>query len=240
MNYIKAKDILNIANKNLKAPSIVYILFSRKFFLKIKYKFKLKEHKFTRGRLYIEKNYHFAVIVNPGVGLSSSLMLAEELSEMGVKKVIAIGIAGAINAELKITDIFLIKSVFSPISLSQIYKNYKPELFLSKKLNKRILKIIPNLKQAKSISALTIYEEKDSLISGFLKKDISLIEMEAFYLAIVFDKNKVEFSEIVGIVDISKDKQWIFNTTNKEKVYKKLADIFLKLVQSNRALKKGN
>ena len=57
--------------------------------------------------------------------------------------------------------------------------------------------------------------------------------MEAFYLAIVFNKNKVEFSEIVGIVDILKDKQWIFNTTNKEKVYKKLTDIFLKLVQSN-------
>jgi purine-nucleoside phosphorylase len=227
MNIIEPKDIFNaygIGRKNIKR---VYLFFHKKLFNKVNKNFEFKKENFTRGELYIEKNNNFAVVTSFGTGFSSALMLAEELAEFGFEEVIAVGISGYldVDARKKVGDVFLIDKIFSQVDLSNVYAYTDEYIQTSKKLNKTLN--IDNI--ANTISVITLYRESSELVRNSLKKGISIIEMESFPLALVFNDKEIEFSQIVSISDILSQDKWSFKKENLDIALDNLNDIMIKI-----------
>ena len=202
MYLITTKKIFekfNINSHIKDIPKKIYIFHQKGLFKKIENKFNFKKIKFTRGDLYFEENNQFAIITNFGTGYSSALMLAEELSGLGFKKVIGFGIAGFINSKnnIKIGDLFVIKKMYSQINLSEISKNtndyIENDIFLK------------NLKEKNSISVISLYKESYQMIKNCLSKDISIIDMELYPLALIFQEKGVDFNQVIAVSDILKN-----------------------------------
>jgi purine-nucleoside phosphorylase len=227
MNIIEPKDIFDTYEIEKKDIKRVYLFFHKKLFDKVNKNFEFKKENFSRGELYIEKNNNFAVVTSFGIGFSSALMLAEELAEFGFKEVIAVGVSGYldIDAGKKVGDIFLIDKIFSQVNLSNVYTYTNEYIQTSKKLNKTL-----NIDDtANTISVITLYRESSKLIHDSLKKGISIIEMESFPLALVFDNKKIEFSQIVSISDILLQDKWSFKKENLDMALDNLNDIVVKI-----------
>ncbi|MBU1046725.1 hypothetical protein KKH36_03040 [Patescibacteria group bacterium] len=233
--YIKPDYIVNMnfGGNIPEIPKIVYIFFYKSLIKKIESYFEFEKIKFTRGDLYIEKNKKFGIITNFGKGESESLMLAEELSFMGVEKVISIGAVGSLNSNLGIGDKILIESAFSQIKIGEVYDFDKDEVYTNKSLNQKIKKSLIDsgikFNSVKTLSVPTIYRETLEEIEKAKKKDISVIEMEIFSLAMVFSLRNVEFSALGCVSDVlDSSKGWSFEA-DFEKVFSSLSEIFLNI-----------
>ena len=101
--YITPEKILEMTFKDdiPQIPKTVYIFFYKSLVKKIEEHFNLEKISFTRGDFYIEKNRDFGIITNFGAGESGALMLAEELSAIGVERVVAVGAVGSLSDDLK-------------------------------------------------------------------------------------------------------------------------------------------
>ena len=232
--YITPKKILAMTFGETipKIPEVVYIFFYKSMLKRIEQHFELEKIKFTRGDFYIEKNKKFGIITNFGNGESGALMLAEELSEMGVQRVISIGAVGSLSEDLKIGDAVIIESAFSQSNIGSVYNCEQAEVFTSKDQNTKIKEIFQTeqLKYnlVKTLSVPTIYRETEEEIKQAKQKDISVIEMETFSLALVFSLRMVDFSAIGCVSDILNSEGWSFEQDFK-KVFNGLEDIFLKI-----------
>ncbi|MBU4479831.1 hypothetical protein KKG48_00095 [Patescibacteria group bacterium] len=232
--YITPEKILEMTfGDNIpKIPEIVYIFFYKSMIKRVEQHFELEKAKFTRGDFYIEKNKKFGVVTNFGNGESGALMLAEELSAVGVKKVIAIGAVGSLSNDLKMEDTIIIESAFSQSNIGLVYDYKKEEVFTSNKQNQEIEEVLKKdnfeIKFVKTLSVPTIYRETEEEIEKAKQKNISVIEMEVFSLAMIFSLKNVEFSAIGCVSDVLDSEGWSFDDGFK-KVFDCLENIFLKI-----------
>ena len=232
--YITPEKILEMNfGKNVpEIPETVFIFFYRSMVQRIEKHFKLEKIKFTRGDFYIEENKKFAIVTNFGNGESGALMLAEELSAVGVKRVVSIGAVGGISEELTVGDKVLIKSAFSQSNIGVVYDYNKEEILTSKNQNKEIEEVFNedglNYKFVKTLSVPTIYRETHEEIEKAKNKNISVIEMEAFSLALVFSLNNINFSAVGCVSDVLSAKGWEYEKGFK-KVFDGLENIFLSI-----------
>ncbi len=232
--YITPEKILEVTFKDdvPQIPKIVYIFFYKSLIKKIEGHFNLEKVRFTRGDFYVEKNRDFGIITNFGAGESGALMLAEELSAVGVERIVAIGAVGSLSDDLKIGDVVIIEKASSQSDVGKVYDHVENEVFTSKEQNKKIKEIFEQNKikssSVKTLSVPTIYRETEEEIEKAKENNISVIEMEAFSLALVFSLRNVQFSSVGCVSDVLGDKKWGFENDFKT-VFDVLKTTFLKI-----------
>lgn len=233
--YITPKKIIEMTFENNipEIPETVYIIFQKSLFKRLEKNFKFEKVKSTRGDFYIEKNKKFGVVTNIGIGESTCSMLAEELSFLGVKKVIAFGMVGGLNDKFRIGDIVIVEKSLSQSNIADIYEYTGDEILTSSKQNDEIVKKITDSNKidfVKCISVPTIYRETTKEIEKARQKGVDIIDMEVFSLSLVFFLRDVDFSAIGCISDILDKEGWSFESDFKN-VFDNLEKSFMNLVK---------
>lgn len=223
---------MTFGNNIPEIPDTVYIIFQKNLFKRIEEHFEFDKVKFTRGDLYVEKNNEFAIITGVGVGESASLMLAEELSAVGVKKVISLGIVGSISDKLDISDLVIVENSFSQSNIFDIYDYDKKNIPTSSEQNNEIFEKIKvkDIKFVNGVSVPTIYCETKDMVEKSRQNGVEIIDMETASLSLVFFKRGVMFSAIGCVSDILEKEGWRFE--NKfSKIFDLLEEVFLRLTK---------
>lgn len=138
-------------------------------------KFSYKKFKGLSGKNY-RLNNNFLLSFGYGNGAPAIISQMEELRALGVEKFIFIGFAGMLNNQLNEGSSYLVSQTFS-ISGTSFYYSNQEKLSYPNPLYTNLKKKL-NLLEINCLSVDSPYRETKSVLESFIKKNVSLVEME--------------------------------------------------------------
>lgn len=176
-------------------------------------------------------------VMGSGMGIPSIGIYSYELYTFyDVKKIIRIGTAGSLDKNVRVNDIVLATSSYSPSSFAYVWgKDVRNVINSSEKLNNKIVETSQKLKMNIKVGTIltadvfTVYANIDHVLKN-VPSHINLLcnEMEAFGLFHVANLCGKLASALITIVDSPFEKVML---TNEEKE-KKLNDMILLALES--------
>ena len=176
-------------------------------------------------------------VMGSGMGIPSIGIYSYELyHDYDVKKIIRIGTGGSLDKNVKVNDIVLASSSYSPSSFAYVCgKDVRNVINSSEELNNKIIKTSKKLKTKLvtgtilTADVFTVYANIDHILKN-VPTHINLLcnEMEAFGLFHVAELCGKEATALVSIVDSPFEKTML-STENKEK---KLNDMIILALES--------
>ena len=176
-------------------------------------------------------------VMGSGMGIPSIGIYSYELyHDYDVKKIIRIGTGGSLDKNVKVNDIVLANSSYSPSSFAYVWgKNIRNVINSSEELNNKIIKTSKKLKTKLvtgtilTADVFTVYANIDHILKN-VPTHINLLcnEMEAFGLFHVAELCGKEATALVSIVDSPFEKTML-STEDKEK---KLNDMIILALES--------
>ena len=160
-------------------------------------------------RLKEEKEINLA---GPAMGAPVAGMVLEQLIAGGARRIIFIGLAGAISPNLDIGDLLLVNEAISDEGTS---KDYFPEKNppraddqLFSRLNQELEKTKKKFKIGKVATIDAFFRETPKKIKQFQNQGAIAVEMELSALYTIARFRKVALAGMVIISDEHKDNQW--------------------------------
>ena len=176
-------------------------------------------------------------VMGSGMGMPSMGIYSYELyNDYDVKKIIRIGTGGSLNKNVKVNDIVLANSSYSPSSFAYVWgKDVRNIINSNEELNNKIIKTSKKLKTKLvtgtilTADVFTVYANIDHILKN-VPTHINLLcnEMEAFGLFHVAELCGKEATALVSIVDSPFEKTML-STEDKEK---KLNDMIILALES--------
>lgn len=176
-------------------------------------------------------------VMGSGMGIPSIGIYSYELYNFyDVKKIIRIGTGGSLNKNVKVNDIVLANSSYSPSSFAYVWgKDVRNIINSNEELNNKIIKTSKKLKTKLvtgtilTADVFTVYANIDHILKN-VPTHINLLcnEMEAFGLFHVAELCGKEATALVSIVDSPFEKTML-STEDKEK---KLNDMIILALES--------
>lgn len=176
-------------------------------------------------------------VMGSGMGIPSIGIYSYELYTFyDVDKIIRIGTGGSLDKDVKVNDIVLASSSYSPSSFAYVWgQDVKNVINSDELLNKKIIETSKNLKTDLVVGTIltadvfTVYANVDHILKN-VPSHIHLLcnEMEAFGLFHVAELCGKEASALVTVVDSPFEKVML---TNEEKE-KKLNDMIILALES--------
>lgn len=176
-------------------------------------------------------------VMGSGMGIPSIGIYSYELyHDYDVKKIIRIGTGGSLDKNVKVNDIVLANSSYSPSSFAYVWgKDVRNVINSSEELNNKIIKTSKKLKTKLvtgtilTADVFTVYANIDHILKN-VPTHINLLcnEMEAFGLFHVAELCGKEATALVSIVDSPFEKTML-STEDKEK---KLNDMIILALES--------
>ena len=176
-------------------------------------------------------------VMGSGMGIPSIGIYSYELYTFyDVDKIIRIGTGGSLDKDVKVNDIVLASSSYSPSSFAYVWGQDARNVINSDELlNKKIIETSKNLKTDLVVGTIltadvfTVYANVDHILKN-VPSHIHLLcnEMEAFGLFHVAELSGKEASALVTVVDSPFEKVML---TNEEKE-KKLNDMIILALES--------
>lgn len=176
-------------------------------------------------------------VMGSGMGIPSIGIYSYELyHDYDVKKIIRIGTGGSLDKNVKVNDIVLASSSYSPSSFGYVWgKDVRNVINSSEELNNKIIKTSKKLKTKLvtgtilTADVFTVYANIDHILKN-VPTHINLLcnEMEAFGLFHVAELCGKEATALVSIVDSPFEKTML-STEDKEK---KLNDMIILALES--------
>lgn len=176
-------------------------------------------------------------VMGSGMGIPSIGIYSYELYTFyDVDKIIRIGTGGSLDKDVKVNDIVLASSSYSPSSFAYVWgQDVRNVINSDELLNKKIIETSKNLKTDLVVGTIltadvfTVYANVDHILKN-VPSHIHLLcnEMEAFGLFHVAELCGKEASALVTVVDSPFEKVML---TNEEKE-KKLNDMILLALES--------
>ncbi len=176
-------------------------------------------------------------VMGSGMGIPSIGIYSYELyNDYDVKKIIRIGTGGSLNKNVKVNDIVLANSSYSPSSFAYVWgKDVRNIINSNEELNNKIIKTSKKLKTKLvtgtilTADVFTVYANIDHILKN-VPTHINLLcnEMEAFGLFHVAELCGKEATALVSIVDSPFEKTML-STEDKEK---KLNDMIILALES--------
>ena len=176
-------------------------------------------------------------VMGSGMGIPSIGIYSYELyHDYDVKKIIRIGTGGSLDKNVKVNDIVLANSSYSPSSFAYVWgKDVRNIINSSEELNNKIIKTSKKLKTKLvtgtilTADVFTVYANIDHILKN-VPTHINLLcnEMEAFGLFHVAELCGKEATALVSIVDSPFEKTML-STEDKEK---KLNDMIILALES--------
>ena len=176
-------------------------------------------------------------VMGSGMGIPSIGIYSYELyHDYDVKKIIRIGTGGSLDKNVKVNDIVLASSSYSPSSFAYVWgKDVRNVINSSEELNNKIIKTSKKLKTKLvtgtilTADVFTVYANIDHILKN-VPTHINLLcnEMEAFGLFHVAELCGKEATALVSIVDSPFEKTML-STEDKEK---KLNDMIILALES--------
>ena len=176
-------------------------------------------------------------VMGSGMGIPSIGIYSYELyHDYDVKKIIRIGTGGSLNKNVKVNDIVLANSSYSPSSFAYVWgKDVRNIINSNEELNNKIIKTSKKLKTKLvtgtilTADVFTVYANIDHILKN-VPTHINLLcnEMEAFGLFHVAELCGKEATALVSIVDSPFEKTML-STEDKEK---KLNDMIILALES--------
>lgn len=176
-------------------------------------------------------------VMGSGMGIPSIGIYSYELYTFyDVDKIIRIGTGGSLDKDVKVNDIVLASSSYSPSSFAYVWgQDVRNVINSDELLNEKIIKTSKNLKTDLVVGTIltadvfTVYANVDHILKN-VPSHIHLLcnEMEAFGLFHVAELCGKEASALVTVVDSPFEKVML---TNEEKE-KKLNDMIILALES--------
>ena len=176
-------------------------------------------------------------VIGSGMGIPSIGIYSYELyHDYNVKKIIRIGTGGSLDKNVKVNDIVLANSSYSPSSFAYVWgKDVRNIINSNEELNNKIIKTSKKLKTKLvtgtilTADVFTVYANIDHILKN-VPTHINLLcnEMEAFGLFHVAELCGKEATALVSIVDSPFEKTML-STEDKEK---KLNDMIILALES--------
>lgn len=176
-------------------------------------------------------------VMGSGMGIPSIGIYSYELYTFyDVKNIIRIGTAGSLDKNVRVNDIVLATSSYSPSSFAYVWgKDVRNVINSSEKLNNKIVETSQKLKMNIKVGTIltadvfTVYANIDHVLKN-VPSHINLLcnEMEAFGLFHIAELCGKEASALITIVDSPFEEVML---TNEEKE-KKLNDMILLALES--------
>ena len=176
-------------------------------------------------------------VMGSGMGIPSIGIYSYELYTFyDVDKIIRIGTGGSLDKDVKVNDIVLASSSYSPSSFAYVWgQDVRNVINSDELLNKKIIETSKNLKTDLVVGTIltadvfTVYANVDHILKN-VPSHIHLLcnEMEAFGLFHVAELCGKEASALVTVVDSPFEKVML---TNEEKE-KKLNDMIILALES--------
>ena len=176
-------------------------------------------------------------VMGSGMGIPSIGIYSYELyHDYDVKKIIRIGTGGSLDKNVKVNDIVLANSSYSPSSFAYVWgKDVRNVINSIEELNNKIIKTSKKLKTKLvtgtilTADVFTVYANIDHILKN-VPTHINLLcnEMEAFGLFHVAELCGKEATALVSIVDSPFEKTML-STEDKEK---KLNDMIILALES--------
>ena len=176
-------------------------------------------------------------VMGSGMGIPSIGIYSYELYTFyDVNKIIRIGTGGSLDKDVKVNDIVLASSSYSPSSFAYVWgQDVRNVINSDELLNKKIIETSKNLKTDLVVGTIltadvfTVYANVDHILKN-VPSHIHLLcnEMEAFGLFHVAELCGKEASALVTVVDSPFEKVML---TNEEKE-KKLNDMIILALES--------
>ena len=146
-----------------------------------------------------------------GMGMPSMAIYAHELFNFyGVKKIIRVGSAGAISADVKLRDVVVASPAVTESNIGRAFagQDAPKEAFPSKKLlkeaKKKAKQMNLNVKEGIVLSSDLLYEEGED-VKNWKQKNALAAEMEAYILYLIAQKFKKEAICLLTISDLIYD-----------------------------------
>lgn len=161
--------------------------------------------RFMLGYTGFYKGYKIS-IQTTGMGIPSFAIVAEELNMLNVKSMIRIGTAGAINPDIKATDLVIATTAHishqlwdhnfnnGGFSASSTYK-------LSNILYKNAIKKNIKSYMGSVLTSIFLYEENEELLKKYLEYNTLAVEMETYALFAIAAKYNIKAASILTISD---------------------------------------
>ncbi len=178
IQYLREKKVLKIQ----ALPEEMIFYFSSTLPAEIEQKFEAYES-FLGAKLF-KMDKAQGLLMGFGIGAPSAVCKLEEVRELGVKKIILVGSAGAISSDLKIGDILLIDKASSEEGTSRLYSESEQEQFfadpkLLDSISTRLKSAGIQFKKTATWTTDAPYRETSSKLKHFLEKSAEVVDMEA-------------------------------------------------------------
>ena len=173
---------------------------------------KLARHIVNSDRMNRSRQVRDLLVVKLAIGAPLTATVAEELFAIGVKEIVIMGIAGALDKRLNFGDIVVCSKAVRDEGTSHHYLKNSMYVYPSAKLMGRLESITKRLGIAYSKGATwTIdapYAETVQEVIHYRKKGILTVEMEAAALFAVAEKRRKAAGAIFTISDILDPEGW--------------------------------
>lgn len=162
---------------------------------------------YSRGALYyINKNC--AVLCGIGLGAPVTGMIVEELSALGVQRIIAVGTAGSLSSEYKPGSHLLITEALCGEGVSSHYIQDAKKVVGSTKLLKEVGVLFPNAIEGVTWTTSAPYQETKVEIASYKEGGVRAVDMEAAALYAVSLYKSLEALSVFVVSDILSQKGW--------------------------------
>ena len=199
---------------DFKAPEIVLLCYQKstmEYLLKTHPGFELCKEV---THLYLSEGKKIGILGDWGVGAPGLAIKMEELIALGVKRFIAIGIAGGLMNVHKIGDIVLCPKALAEDGVAHLYLNGErvveadSEMIIDwQQFEKK--KFLPAFAPAMAWSFSAIFRETIEDVCRVQEKGCSVVEMEAATLYAIAKEKKVQALTLFVISDSITEKEWI-------------------------------
>ncbi|ACC97588.1 Purine-nucleoside phosphorylase [Elusimicrobium minutum Pei191] len=173
------------------------------------------KNKFYRldGDIYILEKHNCAFVTNFGMGSPAFAMMMEVLVALGCKNFFLIGIAGALQKDIKTAEIVLCEKALRDEGVSANYIAPGDAFsFPSKTLNKKLENVFKQEKRSFSHGPTwttdALFRETVSEVLFYQKQGIVTVEMEAAAAFAIAEHHKVDLSAAFVISDSLASLKW--------------------------------
>ncbi len=201
-------------------PETVILCYGSRFLKQVLEKYAHKQCEGCFSELYYLTDYPSVAIACFGIGAPVTALRLEDMIAWGVKKVISIGSAGAINPKLKIGDIVLCEKAVRDEGTSFHY--IPPSKYIHAPQRMKLL-LADQLKQMQiphRIGATwttdSFYRQTAQEVKHFQDEGILTVEMEASALFAVAHVHKIDLGALFTIADLHTDQDWMPSFENEK------------------------
>ncbi len=204
---VTPKDYLAASSIDFIAPKRILIAYSYSLGVAFANENKFtRENAWTRGEFYVNTDRSVGILVKIGLGAPVLAMCLHELSELGMKECILVGIAGGLRAGLAAGDALRITAAIAHDGVSPHYGAPAGSNYASKNQ----LPIADDIAQGVCVSMSAPYREDMKFFQEFSAK-ADCVDMETSALFVVGDHLGIQTVAFHVINDSINENKWVFS-----------------------------